>query len=583
MTISGTGSLAVSCEETTASGRAISVNGLVVDGVALTATTIGNAAVIRISGGDLTLESGSIIATSTSHYATIYISGRNLLGGKITVKKGVMKATNASTANATAASAIYASGGMEIGIDAIVVAENNTHSTAAVHVLNENFVIDGTLTAKNTSDIEGERACAIRATGGMTVGEDGTVVAENKSLGAAAVEVGNRALVVDGGTLTATNASATPDSRAKGIYTIRDMEVLNGGTVVAKTQNPAAAAVWVDGELVVDSSVMDAKGDSGVWASAISVLGNSDIQSVGMQTGIETTSLTVRDNPRIVGKATGVEAADPFGTGIWMPDNATLDVALSGGGIITATGVKGTFDNKNTGAGVAFENEPVITLGALTFIVDNQELIDGTPTDLFAKAYGKDGVVAEETIFYVGATITATAGEGGSIDPAGKTTVYPGSDQKYTFSANEGYRVKDVFIDGVSKGRMADYTFIDAGADHTIEVVFEEYVALTITGPSSVKVGQNFTMTASHPGGKWDYDAAYLKYENGTFTALKVGKTTITYRCDGMVATHELTITDAASAPNTGDDTRGMTLQLLTMLGAMALAMSMRKRIKQIG
>lgn len=82
-------------------------------------------------------------------------------------------------------------------------------------------------------------------------------------------------------------------------------------------------------------------------------------------------------------------------------------------------------------------------------------------------------------------TIAATAGNGGTITPAGNTTVAHNGNQTYTISANSGYHVSDVFVDGASVGAVTTYTFTGVTANHTIYAAFEsnEYT-VTVNQPA---------------------------------------------------------------------------------------------------
>lgn len=82
-------------------------------------------------------------------------------------------------------------------------------------------------------------------------------------------------------------------------------------------------------------------------------------------------------------------------------------------------------------------------------------------------------------------TITATAGEGGSISPSGKVPVTQGSDANFTITPSTGYRIRYVKVDGVSKGSIDNYRFTDVSADHTIHAEFER-ITHTVTTTSSV-------------------------------------------------------------------------------------------------
>jgi len=85
--------------------------------------------------------------------------------------------------------------------------------------------------------------------------------------------------------------------------------------------------------------------------------------------------------------------------------------------------------------------------------------------------------------------ITSTAGAGGSIAPLGITPVTCGGSQDYTITANGGYAISDVTVDGISQGPVSSYTFNNVQADHTIDAQFS---------PLAV----NYTITANAgPGG----------------------------------------------------------------------------------
>lgn len=71
-------------------------------------------------------------------------------------------------------------------------------------------------------------------------------------------------------------------------------------------------------------------------------------------------------------------------------------------------------------------------------------------------------------------TITASAGDGGSIAPSGDVTVPHGEAQAFTITPDTGHRVKDVLVDAVSKGKITSYTFERVTAAHTIDVRFEQ-------------------------------------------------------------------------------------------------------------
>ena len=68
-------------------------------------------------------------------------------------------------------------------------------------------------------------------------------------------------------------------------------------------------------------------------------------------------------------------------------------------------------------------------------------------------------------------TITASAGEGGTITPSGEVTVNVGEAQTFTIKADEGWHIKEVIINGESVGAEETYT-MDAALD--CEALFEK-------------------------------------------------------------------------------------------------------------
>ena len=68
--------------------------------------------------------------------------------------------------------------------------------------------------------------------------------------------------------------------------------------------------------------------------------------------------------------------------------------------------------------------------------------------------------------------ISASAGTGGKISPAGNTSVSYGDDKTFTITPNTGYKIESVIVDGVNKGAVGSYTFNDVTKAHTITATF---------------------------------------------------------------------------------------------------------------
>ncbi|MFR6394777.1 MAG: choice-of-anchor J domain-containing protein [Oscillospiraceae bacterium] len=126
----------------------------------------------------------------------------------------------------------------------------------------------------------------------------------------------------------------------------------------------------------------------------------------------------------------------------------------------------------------------------------------------------EDGPVAQKY------TITATAGEGGSITPAGEVSVKEGASQTFAIAAQEGYAIADVLVDGQSVGTVDSYTFENVTANHTIAAVFTRTA-------SDVQFDNDFE-SENFPGHGWTVkgtrtDSPYTWYK-GTNTKLNSTK-----------------------------------------------------------
>ena len=69
-------------------------------------------------------------------------------------------------------------------------------------------------------------------------------------------------------------------------------------------------------------------------------------------------------------------------------------------------------------------------------------------------------------------SIVASAGSGGSISPSGTITVDAEQNEAFTITANTGYQISDVSVDGSSVGTVSSYTFSHVQASHTISASF---------------------------------------------------------------------------------------------------------------
>jgi hypothetical protein len=96
-------------------------------------------------------------------------------------------------------------------------------------------------------------------------------------------------------------------------------------------------------------------------------------------------------------------------------------------------------------------------------------------------------------------TITASAGAHGSITPSSAVSVIEGADQPFEFSADSGYEVLSVTVDGAPVSTISPYTFVNVTEDHTIavEFVLTETLERTYVGTSTAVEGSGPSCAAA--------------------------------------------------------------------------------------
>jgi hypothetical protein len=116
-------------------------------------------------------------------------------------------------------------------------------------------------------------------------------------------------------------------------------------------------------------------------------------------------------------------------------------------------------------------------------------------------------------------TITATAGANGTITPSGNVSVNHGASKTFTITANTGYHIVDVNVDGVSKGPITSYTFTNVQGNHTISATFAadtQTYLLTVT-----KAGTGSGNVIASPGTLvWNGNVGTASYPPNTTVTL---------------------------------------------------------------
>lgn len=72
--------------------------------------------------------------------------------------------------------------------------------------------------------------------------------------------------------------------------------------------------------------------------------------------------------------------------------------------------------------------------------------------------------------------ITAAVGANGSISPSGSVEVKEGADQTFTITADEGYEIENLKVDGSDVSAASSYTFNNVTEAHSIKATFKQKV-----------------------------------------------------------------------------------------------------------
>ncbi len=154
--------------------------------------------------------------------------------------------------------------------------------------------------------------------------------------------------------------------------------------------------------------------------------------------------------------------------------------------------------------------------------------------------------------FAVSPLIVASAGSGGTISPTGNVYVNNGADQGFTITANTGYHIVAVLVDGASQGSISSYTFTNVHASHVISASFAvdnintyniaasagSGGAISPSGSVSVNYGASQTFTITADSGYHVSDVLVDSISQGAI---------LTYTFTNVQASHTITASFSAT------------------------------------
>ncbi len=185
--------------------------------------------------------------------------------------------------------------------------------------------------------------------------------------------------------------------------------------------------------------------------------------------------------------------------------NHSLDVsfAVNTYTIAATSGANGSISPSGTTT-VNHDGNVTYTITADTGYFVADVLVDGVSYGALS-TYTFNQVARNHTISATFAAstydITASAGSNGSISPSGTTTVNHGENLSYTITADAGYSVADVLVDGVSVGAVSGYTFSQISGGHTISATFVvKTYDITATAGINGAISPAGTTTVAHGG-----------------------------------------------------------------------------------
>ena len=132
--------------------------------------------------------------------------------------------------------------------------------------------------------------------------------------------------------------------------------------------------------------------------------------------------------------------------------------------------------NKDGTARLWVNGNLIDTATGQTLAGDPQIIQAGTPYSYAPSGFVSFGDDYAAATNYIGAqqtfTITASAGDGGSISPSGSIQVSYGNSQTFNITSNPGYYISEVLVDSISQGAISNYTFSNVASSHTISASF---------------------------------------------------------------------------------------------------------------
>lgn len=191
----------------------------------------------------------------------------------------------------------------------------------------------------------------------------------------------------------------------------------------------------------------------------------------------------------------------------------TITASVSGSGSISPSGSVTVAENGSQAFTIAansgYQIDSVVVDGSNKGVVSNYSFTDVTANHTIKAWFSQI-----PTVSY---TITASVSGSGSISPNGTVSVAENGSQVYTMSPNSGYLIDSVVVDGNNIGAVANYSFTNVTANHTILAWFSPIPANTYVISASVSgsgsISPNGTVSVAENGAQAFAIAANSGYQ----------------------------------------------------------------------
>jgi len=307
-------------------------------------------------------------------------------------------------------------------------------------------------------------------------------------------------------------ATATTGSGSIGRLTGEDIiikgsvEVEDDVTAPVATFNPAngatGVAVNVNPTIAFSEPVVDGSGNAIADASTVVSLKNSSNATVPSNISIneaktlitiapdaslsygETYTINLADVKDAAGNTLSASTSNFTTVSYNVTFNVTDGTSSIEGASVTLNGVGS--QTTNSSGQTVFVN---VTPNTYSYSISKTGYVTGNGSVTVTNS----SITENKTLVVQTFTITASAGEHGSIDPSGAVPVNFGSNRAFTATANTGYHILTLTVDGSGVAEAAGettytYTFNNVVTDHTIAATFEQ---TTYTVTFNVSSGGN--------------------------------------------------------------------------------------------